>query len=285
MKFAQPVEQAIKRARTKLLDRAREYDFFRKLTLYMIGRDTVWMTRAFPDHMLTFSPHEVVGKSIYRRGHHQRDLAERVLEIIGELLGSAGKTLLEIGANIGTHSVYLMLGGRFERIVCVEPEPRNLALLRRNLLINGLVNKATVVECAAGDHDGDVELFVDDVNHGATSLLKTTGTTHSIRVPLRRVDHILSDHDVDPSDIGLVWMDIEGAEPAALRSMEPITARQVPLAMEFSPALYGPQGTADLIDFLAARYPRCVSFAEHRETWTTPQQIPRTGIFDIVLLP
>ncbi len=51
---------------------------------------------------------------------------------------SEGGCLLEIGANIGTHTVYFAVTGRFGRIVSVEPDPRNLSFLRKNVALNGI---------------------------------------------------------------------------------------------------------------------------------------------------
>lgn len=283
MGLGKKLERRFHELRTHALDWCRSYYGFRRLTLYMIGRETTRLTHQFADHVMAFSPHEYIGKHLYLSGHFQRDHADAVLSVLDDLPGPRPRTLLEIGANIGTHSVYLTRRGHFDRMICIEPLPGNLDLLRENLRLNGLTGMATVVDCAVGDNEGHVDLHVDDTNHGAGSLMKTARSARSIRVPLRRVDNILGELGIAPGDIGLVWMDIEGAEPDALKSMEGITAIRVPILMEFSPALYGSEGTSALIDYLAARYETCIVFAGAPRRMPV-REIPHRSA-DILLLP
>lgn len=283
MGLGKNLERRFHGLRARALDWCRTHYGFRRLTLYMIGRETTRVTHQFADHVMAFSPHEYIGKHLYLSGHFQRDHADAVLSMLDDLPGPRPRILLEIGANIGTHSVYLTRRGHFDRMVCIEPVPGNLDLLRENLRLNGLTDMATVLDCAVGDREGHVDLHIDDTNHGAGSLMKTARSARSIRVPLRRVDNILSELEIEPGDIGLVWMDIEGAEPAALKSMEDLTAIRVPILMEFSPALYGPEETAALIDYLAARYETCIVFGDSRREMPV-REIPHRSA-DILLLP
>lgn len=262
MKFLVPVEEAIRRLRDNAFAHLRSRDWFQTASLLALKDDIVLVTKQFDDHVLTFSPRETIGKDLFRKGHYQRDLATRVLELIGR---PAGNVLLELGANIGTHSVYLMGNGKFDRAVSVEPDPRNAKLLRHNLALNGLSDKVAVFECAAGDEDGSIDLYFGDANFGASSVIKPKGGSQSVRVPLRRVDGILNEAGVRPDHIGLVWMDIEGAEAEALKSMSELVQRRVPILLEYSPAKYGSEKATATANYLAANYRRCIVFAGKSE--------------------
>ncbi|WP_202324962.1 FkbM family methyltransferase [Mesorhizobium sp. 113-3-9] len=259
----------------------RTFDRFRYFSLLTINEDIVLVTRQFADHRLTFSPHEYIGRSLFKDGHYQRDLADRVLEIIGQ---TGGRTLLEIGANIGTHSVYLTRSGRFDRLVCIEPAPDNIQLLKQNLSLNGLMDGTAVIECAVGDHNGVVDFYFDEKNSGAGSVTRPGEGARSVQVPLRRVDEILREVDVSPDDIGLVWMDIEGAEPAALRSMRDLLERRVPILMEYVPSRYEPSEASEMAADLAQYFGRCVVFSGKSERDVDIRNLP-SGTNDILFLP
>ena len=76
----------------------------------------------------------VVGAWLMWHGGWQRreiDSAVEILSRAGRLPADA--VFVDIGAHIGTHTVYALRTGRFERAVAFEPEPRNAALLAKNL--------------------------------------------------------------------------------------------------------------------------------------------------------
>ncbi len=76
----------------------------------------------------------VVGAWLMWHGGWQRreiDQAVAVLAASGRL--PAGAVFVDVGANIGTHTVYALRTGRFERAVAFEPEPKNAKLLRMNI--------------------------------------------------------------------------------------------------------------------------------------------------------
>lgn len=283
MKIFLEAELAFRRLRKRIVRRLNNRQSFRRATLKRLDPDIIWMTRAFPDHILTFSPHEVIGKFIYREGGFQRDLTERVLALLRERGAVRGRVAIEVGANIGTQSVYLLLSGLFEHLVCVEPDERNLRLLKRNLSDNGLEDRTTIVASAVGDHDGEVGFHVDDINHGRGGLLRTDGTARTVRVPLNRLDTILSNLGIDPSDVGFVWMDIEGLEYEAFTTMHLLLSRRVPILFEYSPAIYGAEKTERMKSLLARHYDQCILMGAD-ETALKVEDLPhRAG--DVLLLP
>ena len=280
MKIFVPVEERIRHLRDGLFAKLRSFDWFQTVSLLALKDDVVLVTKQFDDHILTFSPRETIGKDLFRKGHYQRDLANRVLDLVGV---PKGKVLLELGANIGTHTVYLMRSGRFDRAVAVEPDPRNLKLLKHNLSLNELSSAVTVFECAAGDNEGSIDLYFGDSNFGASSVIKPNGGSRSVRVSLRRVDGILAESKVNPEDVGLVWMDIEGAEPEALKSMAELVKLRVPILMEYGPWRYGPVKTEQITKYLSDNYRRCIVFGGKSEKEMDIRNVLDQR--DILLLP
>ena len=76
----------------------------------------------------------------------------------------------DIGAHIGTHTIYALRSGRFDRAIAFEPEPRNARLLAMNLDANGLSDAVTVVPKAAGAAAGSAMLHLHPRNTGAHAI-------------------------------------------------------------------------------------------------------------------
>lgn len=260
----------------------------RKLVMKALGKDVLAVTLDCGDHVLSFSPHELVGRSIYMDGHFDRARIDEVFSILdGEnAIPADGMSVVEVGANIGTQSVYFALSPRVAKVIAIEPDPRNLALLRRNVADNGLAEKISVLPCAVGDFSGEADLYFVRGNNGQSSLLEPESGGVSARIAVKPLQSILDETGTPAAKIDFVWMDIEGAEPMALRSMTALLERRVPINLEFSPKLYGPQGTRDFIRFLAGYYERCVFFLGDRRTFLKVADIPAdSGQADILLLP
>src|SRR5262249_52421520 len=93
----------------------------------------------------------VVGAWLMWHGGWQRreiDTAVEVLQAAGRL--TPGAAFIDVGAHIGTHTVYALRTGAFERAVAFEPEPRNAQLLAMNAEVNRMSDRVIVVRKAAG---------------------------------------------------------------------------------------------------------------------------------------
>ncbi|MEC9367137.1 MAG: FkbM family methyltransferase [Pseudomonadota bacterium] len=175
------------------------------------------------------------------------------------LLGAKGKlapggVFVDVGANIGMHSVYAAKSGQFARVVAIEPLEANFRLIEANAALNGVGN-ITAVRCAAGARDGEVKLFTNAANAGKSSIANDMGGGHET-VRVRPLEAILADSSVDASDVRVLWIDVEGYEPDVLAGMPAMLARRVPTVMEFSP-IYLKERQEPLADLLEANYNAC----------------------------
>lgn len=268
----------------------------RRLLNTRIGRDMLvnavsprilTMTADCGDHRMTFSPHDYIGRKIYRKGHFERENVERLLATLRERhLLPDGTVLLELGGNIGTQTLYFALSGAFRHIVTVEPDPRNFMLLRTNVTQNGLDEQITAINTAAGESEGTLDFFLNRDNHGKSSAIRQSDRDIATTVPVRPVTAILSDTGLKPEEVGLIWMDIEGYEPVAARSMTLLMERRIPFYMEFSPVFYGPEGSQAFIEHLARFYEDCIVFFEDRKVEMKVRDLPAgEPQFDVLLLP
>ena len=124
-----------------------------------------------------------------------------------------GDCALDVGANIGLYSLALSRAvGPTGHVIAVEPDPENLALLRRNLESNGCAN-VTVIGEALGDEAGTALLYeTDQANRGALSTVDISGVgqQHALPVQMRRGDSLFAQIGRSPR---VAKIDVEGTEP------------------------------------------------------------------------
>jgi FkbM family methyltransferase len=195
------------------------------------------------------------------------DRAAAVLSQAGRMAANA--VLVDVGANIGTHTVYAMRTGHFARAVAFEPEPRNARLLVMNLEANGLGASTVVIPKAAGAQGGRAVLHLHPRNKGAHSLDSSPSLDgqEAIEVQVVRVDDALKDLGIAAEQVGLVWIDAEGYEPQVLNGLGELLEKRVPIAFEFAPKRYNAQTKQALVDLLGRHYTmmhRLTADAEHR---------------------
>jgi FkbM family methyltransferase len=129
-----------------------------------------------------------------------------------------GDCVLDVGANIGLYSLALSRAvGPSGRVIAVEPDPDNLALLRRNLQQN-VCSNVTVVEDALGDESKAVLLYQSENNRGALSTtdIMGVGAQRAISVRMRRGDSLMAEMGLTPR---VAKIDVEGAEPLVVRGL------------------------------------------------------------------
>lgn len=280
-------KRRLRKARNALATRFFDTRTGRRLLIENIGPRVTSMTVDAGDHLMSFSPADYIGRKVFRKGHFEREAVDRLLVILRQRgLLKKDSMLLEIGGNIGTQTVYFALARAFAGIVSVEPDPRNFRLLEQNIRQNGLTDAVRLVNCAAGEDEGEIDFFLNSANHGKSSAIRQSANDQKISVPVRSVTGILDGLGLDQAAIGLVWMDIEGYEPVACRSMLPLLARRAPLYMEFTPLFYGPEGTKAFIRTLAVFYEDCLVIFEDGEKEMKVRDLP--GEFDqynVLFLP
>ena len=212
----------------------------------------------------------VVGAWLMWHGGWQRREIDRAISVLSAADRLAGEALLvDVGANIGTHTVYAMRTGRFARAVAFEPEPRNARLLRMNLEANALTGSTTVVEKAAGAEPGSALLHLHPRNKGAHALgaPPSVDGREAIEVPVVRVADALDELGIRPEQVGLIWIDAEGYEPQVLQGLGRLLELSVPIAFEFTPQRYSAMTKRSLVDLLTRHYTtmhRLTAEPEHR---------------------
>ena len=136
---------------------------------------------------------------------------------------------LDVGANVGVMTLLAAsCVGPGGRVIAVEPNPDNVQLLYRGILLNRLTN-VEVLPLAAADCRAMFSLS------GRSNTVIDAGAPEMAGRLVQSVvlDEIL--HDLPRLDV--VKMDIEGGEPAALRGLlRLVTTHRPTLVVEFNPS-------------------------------------------------
>ena len=140
---------------------------------------------------------------------------------------AADAVFVDVGANIGTHTVYALKTGRFARAVAFEPEPRNARLLAMNIEANGFSNAVTIVPKAAGEAAATAVLHLHPRNKGAHAIgaPPSDDGRERLDVPVVRVEDALGELGLSAERLGLIWIDVEGHEPQVMRGLGALARR------------------------------------------------------------
>lgn len=167
---------------------------------------------------------DYIGDQIRARGRYEDDIL-RLLEC--EILprGSAG-VALDIGANIGNHSLFLAL--RFDRVIAFEPNPTTRRLLEFNLALNATGN-VDVRPVGLSNRSGSERLITHAGNLGASRIGPGTAVEAADEVTIQLVQ---GDEQIGSScDVAFIKLDVEGHEHEALQGLRATIERCQPIIL------------------------------------------------------
>jgi FkbM family methyltransferase len=137
-----------------------------------------------------------------------------------------GDIVLDCGANVGVFTRKALNAGA-KTVVAIEPAPENIECLRRNFKPEIEAGRVIVYPKGVWDKDDMLTLNVDPHNSAADSfLIHRQGAVSVMKVPLTTIDRLVAELKLERVDF--IKMDIEGAEPNAIRGGRATIARDKP---------------------------------------------------------
>jgi FkbM family methyltransferase len=210
-----------------------------------LGRKALWAIVRQPPFVADLvSPLQVDGRTLFFdhtrpssmvRALSRADFEKTLVELVRAHLRS-GMNVMDVGAHIGYHTLlFASLVGPSGRVFAFEPDEGNRMFLEQNVRANGFAGVTEIDPHALGAVSGEAALYRLKSDAGASTLFSpTVAVADTLVVAMTTIDAWAQRHGW-PS-IDFIKMDIEGAEPAALRGMTELSRRnpRLMLAIEFN---------------------------------------------------
>ncbi|MBI3639020.1 MAG: FkbM family methyltransferase [Thaumarchaeota archaeon] len=131
-----------------------------------------------------------------------------------------GKTVIDVGSNIGDTPIYFSIHGA-KRVIGLEPFPKNYELAKKNASSNNLSDKITLILAGCASQIGQIVIDPEYGSNIESQLVKSSkGTT----IPLLTLQEIVKKYDV-PDD-SILKMDCEGCEYESIISAPDTTLQR-----------------------------------------------------------
>ncbi|KLT66641.1 FkbM family methyltransferase [Pedobacter sp. BMA] len=174
------------------------------------------------DFRVNVDTYNFIEASIYYMGDYEPWVKKHFKRLI-----RPGDVVLDVGANIGFHSLYFStLTGPTGKVIAVEPINQNFVALQKNIGLNGFDNIINVQKALANETK-EIQIHIDPEakNPGAFSLLeqgvKNTG------VSCIKGDDLLNDLKINT--VNFIKIDVEGYELEALKGLSLTVAHSRPV--------------------------------------------------------
>ena len=176
-----------------------------------------------------------ISKEIFISGDFEFKKLYKVLRILGKK--HKKKTLIDIGANIGSISIPALTRGFFRNAIAFEPEIKNYRVLNANIYLNKLENKIRPINLALSNNKKKLKLSCGKFNSGDNriankSIVKGRGPTQIVKTDL--LDSYTK--NLRKTDT-LIWIDVQGHEGFVIEGAKKTMKNKIPLVMEFQPDL------------------------------------------------
>jgi FkbM family methyltransferase len=174
---------------------------------------------------------QVMTPTILVLGHWEMAETAQFIRVV-----KPGDTIVDAGANVGYYTVIgSRLVGERGKVYAFEPEPKNFALLQKNVSLNGLAN-VILEQKALSNRKGILKLFIAGDNKGDHRIYQPHGESRpSVDVEAVRLDDYFKDY---PRGIDVLKTDTQGAEGVILEGMTGLLERPTDgptIFMEFWP--------------------------------------------------
>ncbi|MFZ1469621.1 MAG: FkbM family methyltransferase [Paracoccaceae bacterium] len=165
---------------------------------------------------------DLITHFIHMDGRYEKDELDYLARHVFPQL-PAGGICLDVGANIGNHS--LTFAPHFARVIGFEPHPRTFRLLQLNA---ELAPNVTALNLGASSAPGVISVGQDPQNMAATGIGRD-GVASMARVDFQlvRIDDLAEVQEAGP--VTFMKVDVEGHEAQALEGASDTIRRHAPL--------------------------------------------------------
>jgi FkbM family methyltransferase len=167
------------------------------------------VNKKFKNFTMALDPRDKgISGVLFKRGG--RELA--FMKVMGESL-KRGDVCVDLGANIGYATLNMAhAAGEDGKVYAIEPDPRNVRLLKENIEINEICKNCEMFQIAISDSNGEIS-FWQSATPNTSSVHKTDRSQKEIVVPCMTLGSFLEGKEYP----NFIKMDVEGHEVQILR--------------------------------------------------------------------
>jgi len=237
--------RSLKQARDRFIDNVvMQRSAFKKAQHRLRQQENVFAYVAKDKNGLKFlyAPTDfTIGAALIERGSWQYDELNHYLEFVSAR--AAGKKLyfFDIGANIGTQTVYAAKSELFSKVFAIEAVPSIYELLSANVMLNDCGDNTTVFNKALGAENCQQKFLFNRINPGGSRRDDGSADYEEVLLDVVKTsDFVKSLLDAgDEPDMLVFWIDVEGMEEEIVMELRGLCADlEVYFCVEYNKSLY-----------------------------------------------
>lgn len=166
---------------------------------------------------------DYIGYEINVKGRYELNLLEDIRDFLQASAFPFDGCCLDIGANIGNHSVFF--SELFSEVISFEPNPKTYELLKFNAYGRNIITH----NFGLSDSKSKLPFHQVGLNIGASCIVdNSSSATADFNVDVKRLD---SQDEISCKNILLMKIDVEGHEASVLRGAEQTISTHKPLIL------------------------------------------------------
>ena len=173
-------------------------------------------------HPMAIYANDYIGIQINSFGTYENEQLNHLFDYINKVDDTLkSRIAIDIGANIGNHSLYF--ADKFREVISFEPNPNTFELLRFNIKSKSNIEAICV---GLGDEVGSFQLTLTPTNLGSCFVDGSENPNlEQIPVSIETLDNVLSER----ADIGFLKIDAEGFEEKIILGGQKLISKHQPI--------------------------------------------------------
>lgn len=167
-----------------------------------------------------------IGAALIERGSWQYDELNHYLDFISARAKGKTACFFDIGANIGTQTVYAAKSGLFSKVFAIEAVPYIYELLSANVVLNDCGDITTVFNKALGAENCQQTFLFNPINPGGSRRDDGSADCEEVVLDVVKTSDFIKDL-LDTSgkpDMLVFWIDVEGMEEDIVLELREVCA-------------------------------------------------------------
>lgn len=149
--------------------------------------------------------------SVYFYGYYERNEIKYFSKLLNKI---RNPTMLDIGANVGHHSLFL--SPYCSEIIAFEPLIENCVDFEKRMKLNSIRN-VRLFKCGLGDKNQKLNFILPGSENKGTGFFSEAFGNNTIELDVRRGDDVLS--EIRLEKLELIKMDVEGFEVSVIKGL------------------------------------------------------------------